>query len=53
VLGQAIAGVVSVVGDWWVDNERVTRDELLDDVVALLWSGLPGAIARPGAASDP
>ena len=46
VLGQAIAGVVSVVGDWWVDNAQVTRDELLDDLVALLWSGLPGA-ARP------
>lgn len=46
VLGQAVAGVVSVVGDWWVEAERVSRDQVLDELVALLWFGLPGAIAR-------
>ena len=48
VLGQAVAGVISVVSDWWVETGACTRDELLDELVPFLWEGLPGAVARVG-----
>ena len=35
-----IVGLVHQAGDWWVDDQTMTRDALVDDLVTLLWDGL-------------
>lgn len=44
-----IVGLVHQAGDWWVDDQTVTRRALVDYLVSLLWDGL-GAFSVPPAA---
>lgn len=43
-----IVGLVHQAGDWWVDDQTITREALVTDLVALLWGGLAGAAATEG-----
>ncbi|MEO7428405.1 MAG: TetR/AcrR family transcriptional regulator [Acidimicrobiales bacterium] len=43
-----IVGLVHQAGDWWVDDQTMTRAALVDYLVSLLWDGLAGA----GAAAE-
>jgi AcrR family transcriptional regulator len=43
-----IVGLVHQAGDWWVDDQTVTREVLVTDLVDLLWHGLGGTPATPG-----
>jgi hypothetical protein len=43
-----IVGLVHQAGDWWVDDQSVTREVLVTDLVDLLWHGLGGTPATPG-----
>ncbi len=38
-----IVGLVHQAGDWWVDDQTMSRATLVDYLVALLWDGLSGA----------
>jgi AcrR family transcriptional regulator len=38
-----IIGLVHQAGDWWVDDQTMTRETLVDYLVALLWDGLNAA----------
>lgn len=42
-----IVGMVHLAGDWWLERRTMTRDRLVDDITALLWTGLGGLAARP------
>ncbi|MEQ1786340.1 MAG: TetR/AcrR family transcriptional regulator [Acidimicrobiales bacterium] len=44
-----IVGLVHQAGDWWVDDQTMSRDALVTYLVALLWDGLGAAPAGPGA----
>ena len=35
-----IVGMVHLAGDWWVDRRTFTRDEVVEQLVRLLWDGL-------------
>ena len=38
-----IVGLVHQAGDWWVDDQTMSRDTLVTYLVALLWDGLGAA----------
>jgi AcrR family transcriptional regulator len=38
-----IIGLVHQAGDWWVDDQTMSRDTLVDYLVSLLWDGLNAA----------
>jgi AcrR family transcriptional regulator len=44
-----IVGLVHQAGDWWVDDQTMSRDTLVNYLVSLLWDGL-GQAQGPGAA---
>ncbi len=47
VWAHAIAGMVQATGDWWLDNPDVAREQVVDQLTALLWQGFAG-LADPG-----
>jgi AcrR family transcriptional regulator len=38
--GHGIVGMVQVAGDWWLEERTVTREQMVDSLARLLWSGL-------------
>ena len=50
-LGHAVVGMVYVTGDWWLEEQRLSRDELADHLTRMLSSGLNGLGAPAPAAS--
>ena len=38
-----IVGLVHQAGDWWVDDQTMSRETLVNYLVTLLWDGLGGA----------
>ena len=38
-----IVGLVHQAGDWWVDDQTMSRETLVNYLVSLLWEGLDGA----------
>ena len=43
----ATMGMVFGAAEWWLDRRSVTRDELVDILTDLLWSGLAGGRPAP------
>ncbi|MEY2458619.1 MAG: hypothetical protein QOG30_449, partial [Acidimicrobiaceae bacterium] len=39
-----IVGMVHLAGDWWLERRTMTRARLVDDITALLWTGLGGLV---------
>ena len=37
-----IVGLVHQAGDWWVDDQTMSREELVDHLTSLLWDGVGG-----------
>ena len=44
---QALVGQVALVGQWWLDNDDLSRDEVAAHLVNLAWNGLSGLQADP------
>jgi len=44
-----IVGLVHQAGDWWVDSQTISRETLVDYLVALLWDGLGASADAPQA----
>lgn len=42
-----IVGLVHQAGDWWVDDQSMSRETLVEYLVALLWGGLRDAPDSP------
>ena len=42
IWAHAIAGMVQSTGDWWLDHPEVSRAQVVDELVALLWDGFVG-----------
>lgn len=40
VWARAMVGAVAASVEWWADTREISRDELVDHVTSLLWSGL-------------
>lgn len=43
-----IVGLVHQAGDWWVDDQTMTRSHLVDHLTTLLWDGISGSAGPPG-----
>jgi AcrR family transcriptional regulator len=41
-LGHGIVGMVHVAGDWWLDDGRLSREQLAEHLTGLLMTGLAG-----------
>lgn len=41
--GVAIVGMGFVGAEWWLDNQEMSKDELVDYLTQLVWGGLAGA----------
>ena len=49
VWAHAIAGMVQATGDWWLDQPEVPREQVVDELVALLVDGFASSsVPRPG-----
>lgn len=44
---QALIGMVTFVGQWWVDNPGLAADEVASHITALAWMGLRHLPAHP------
>lgn len=44
---HGIVGLVHQAGEWWVDDQTMSRADLVDHLVSLLWDGLGAAPAVP------
>lgn len=42
VWAYGLVGAVHFAGDWWAVNQSIDRQELVDQLVTLIWSGLAG-----------
>ena len=47
-----IVGLVHQAGDWWVDDQTMSRESLVDDLILLLWDGIAGGSATDALAGD-
>lgn len=43
-----IVGLVHQAGDWWVDDQTMTRSHLVDHLTTLLWDGINGSAGPTG-----
>lgn len=41
VVSHAMIGAAQAVADWWLATGEMSRDDLVDSLVTLLWSGIP------------
>lgn len=44
---HALVGMVALVGQWWLDTERPSRDKVAAHLVNLAWNGLRALEAEP------
>ena len=44
VLAHGIVGFVYAAGDWWAERGTMSREELVDHLAGLLWSGFEGML---------
>ena len=44
---QALVGQVALVGQWWLDHQEPTRDQVAAHLVNLAWNGLAGLQNEP------
>ncbi len=42
VWAYGVVGLVHQAGDWWVDDQTMTRERLVDYLTLLLWDGIRG-----------
>jgi AcrR family transcriptional regulator len=50
---RMLVGAVALVGEWWVDAGKPSRDEVAAHVVNLLWNGLKALEPKPSLHSHP
>jgi AcrR family transcriptional regulator len=43
---HGLVGMVHLAADWWLEQSDLTRNELVEQLVALLWTGF-GGLGRP------
>jgi len=46
VVAHAMIGAAQAVADWWLATGELSRDDLVDALVTLLWNGIP-ALGTP------
>ena len=47
VYAQALIGMVTFVGQWWMDNPKMSAEEVASHIAALSWMGLRHLPKRP------
>jgi len=45
VWAHGIAGMVQAAGDWWLDHPEVSREQMVEELTALVFGGFTGAEA--------
>ncbi|MGI5127035.1 TetR/AcrR family transcriptional regulator [Pseudonocardia sp. CA-107938] len=53
VWAHGTVGFVQNAAEWWLDSRAVSRDELADNLTALLWAQVDGIARRHGVVLDP
>lgn len=49
VAGRAFVGAIHTVSEWWLEDRELSRAELTDELVRVLWDGMRAAVAAPTA----
>ena len=44
---QMLVGLIAQVGQWWLDDRRMKKDEVAAHVVNLIWNGQRGLSPHP------
>ena len=44
---QMLVGLIAQVGQWWLDDRRMKKDEVAAHVVNLIWNGQRGLRPHP------
>lgn len=50
VWAYGVVGMVQLAGDWWLEHRTMTRAEVVEQLVTLLWNGMDSLIAEAGMA---
>ncbi len=53
IYAQSLIGMVTFVGQWWVDNPKMSADEVASHISALSWMGLRHLPKKPQKAVQP
>ncbi|HMC72529.1 MAG TPA: hypothetical protein VKJ07_25470, partial [Mycobacteriales bacterium] len=43
VWAHGIAGMVQAAGDWWLDHPEVSREQMVEELTALVFGAFTGA----------
>jgi len=43
VWAHALVGSAHAIGNWWVDDQKVSREEIVEELTELVWNGLARA----------
>jgi AcrR family transcriptional regulator len=46
-LAFAVVGAVQMAGDWWLEHDRIPREQLVDQLVTLVWDGFESYATAP------
>ena len=44
---QMLVGIVALPSQWWLENRRLSKEEVAAHMVNLAWNGLRGILPRP------
>ncbi|GAA2811384.1 TetR/AcrR family transcriptional regulator [Saccharopolyspora taberi] len=50
---HGLVGMVQASGDWWLERQAMSRENLTDYLAQLIWYGIDGVLRSAGIALDP
>ncbi|TWF93275.1 TetR/AcrR family transcriptional regulator [Saccharopolyspora dendranthemae] len=53
VWSHGLVGLVQASGDWWLDRQTMSRDDLITYLAQVIWSAIDGVLRSAGLTLDP
>ncbi|GAB3670924.1 TetR/AcrR family transcriptional regulator [Saccharopolyspora tripterygii] len=53
VWSHGLVGLVQASGDWWLDRQTMSRDDLITYLTQVIWSAIDGVLRSAGLVLDP
>lgn len=53
VWSHGLVGLVQASGDWWLDRQTMSREDLTTYLAQVIWSGIDGVLRSAGLVLDP
>ncbi len=50
---HGLVGMVQASGDWWLDHQSMSRDDLIDYLTRIIWFAIDGVLRSGGITLDP